>query len=41
MAVGAKYGITVGDVEKNHNAEVRSLIDELADACTQVSNAYR
>lgn len=40
MAVGAKYGATVGDVEKAHNAEVRKLIDELANACTMVRNVY-
>ena len=35
MAVGAKYkGITVGEVEREHNAEVRSLIAELAAAAT-------
>ena len=35
MAVGAKYkGITVGDVEKLHTAEVRSLIEELTHAAT-------
>ena len=35
MAVGAKYGgIKVGDVESTYNAEVRSLINELASAAT-------
>lgn len=38
MAVGAKYGVTVGDVEKIYNAEVRSLIDELANVCTMKTN---
>ncbi len=36
MAVGAKYKCTVGEVEKQHNAEVRALIEELAGAITQV-----
>ena len=42
MAVGAKHGgITVGEVEKVHNVEVRELIEELAAAVNQVvTNTY-
>lgn len=40
MAVGAKHGnVTVGEVEKVHNTEVRSLITELAYAATVATNA--
>jgi predicted transporter len=38
MAVGVKYGTTVGEVESKHNKEVRALIDELASAATMVSS---
>lgn len=34
MAVGSKYSVTVGAVEKDHNAEVKELIDELGHAIT-------
>ena len=35
MAIGSQYeGCTVGDVEKDHNAEVRVLISELAAAAS-------
>jgi ketopantoate reductase len=40
MAVGAKHGVTVGEVEKDHNAEVRKLIEEMGAACTSVGNKY-
>eukprot|EP00195_Chlamydomonas_chlamydogama_P007584 CAMPEP_0202907694 /NCGR_PEP_ID=MMETSP1392-20130828/43520_1 /ASSEMBLY_ACC=CAM_ASM_000868 /TAXON_ID=225041 /ORGANISM="Chlamydomonas chlamydogama, Strain SAG 11-48b" /LENGTH=263 /DNA_ID=CAMNT_0049596709 /DNA_START=187 /DNA_END=978 /DNA_ORIENTATION=- len=32
MAIGAKHGATVGEVEKNHKAEISKLIEELAAA---------
>lgn len=35
MAVGAKHKCTVGEVEKNHNEEVRKLIHELGNAATK------
>jgi len=39
MAVGAKYkGITVGEVESIHNAEVCKLIDQLALAASTKTN---
>lgn len=36
MAVGAKYQCTVGEVEKLHNVEVRSVITELVNAAAKV-----
>lgn len=35
MAVGSKYGITVGAVEKDHKDEIKELIEELGHAITQ------
>jgi hypothetical protein len=35
MAVGAQHKCTVGEVEKDHNEEVRKLIRELGDAATK------
>lgn len=36
MAVGAKHKVTVGEVEKLHNEEVRKVITEMVSAASMV-----
>jgi len=38
MAIGVKYGVTVGEVESKHKVEVGELINELARAASKVGS---
>lgn len=38
MAIGAKHGVTVGEVEAAHTAECRALINEMATAAEKVNS---
>jgi len=40
MAVGSKYKCTVGEVEVNHNEEVRAVITELTKSAASVSPLF-
>lgn len=41
MAVGVKYGVHVGAVEKTHREEVTQIIRELAALGSKVSCIYK